>query len=258
MTLYGSNFLNMLRNFRICWLGGRFGGGKTALAVRMSMEFLERGWVEHAVGNFPCVTFTDLHRIDECRDTFIVLDEAGVWLSDKEFDSITAFLRKRNLYVVLSSVLPVQLRARTLNIQRIFNGHTVGLNFWLYGGVLDYMRVKEKLSLTWTNPREIFGLYDTTYVTADDAGIVEWVLDAFKQQQAMEAANPPLWKKYQVLRNNAKAHPAGAGKIVDALSWKGIQGVDESRRNAEEIALAAEKIEAALPVLAKAGRRRRR
>lgn len=257
MPLYGSVFMNMLRNFRICWIGGRFGGGKTALATRMAIEALDKGWVQHAVGNFPCVVFTDLHRIEECRDAFIILDEAGVWLSDKEFDSITAFLRKRNLYVVLASVLPVQLRARTLNIQRVFNAHTIGLNFWVYGGVLDYMRVKEKLSLTWANPREIFGLYDTTYVTADDAGIVEWVLDAFREQQAIEAANPPEWKKFAL----AKKAQAGMGALqnpADKLAWKGIQGMDEGRRNAEEIALAAEKIEAALPVLAKAGRRRRR
>jgi len=227
--LRGGVFLSMLRNFRLCWVGGRYGGGKTALSVRLAYEFLERGWVKDAVGNFPCVLFTDLHRLSECRDTFIILDEAGVWLSDKEFDNVSAFLRKRNLYVVLASVLPVPLRAKSLNIQRTWNGHSVGLNFWHYSGVLSYMQVKEKLTLSWFNPREVFGLYDTSYVTVDDAGIVKWVTDAFNKG-----------------KQDSSAVAGGSG----------VQGVESARGLAYALDEAAERIEAAVSIRGrKSGRR---
>ncbi len=69
---------------------------------------------------------TDILRIP-CEDAFIVLDEGGVWLDDKNFDAVTAFVRKHNLYVVIASVLPANLRARTLNVQRVFDGFKFGV-----------------------------------------------------------------------------------------------------------------------------------
>ena len=65
------------------------------------------------------------------RDAFIVLDEGGVWLDDdKQFDAVTAYVRKHNNYVVIASVLPANLRARTLNVQRVFDGFKFGLPLW--------------------------------------------------------------------------------------------------------------------------------
>ncbi len=250
MPLQGAEFLDLLRNFRICWLGGRFGGGKTAFAERLGVEFVDRGWADHIVGNFPSVLHTDISRI-ECKDCFIVLDEAGVWLDDREFDKVTAFLRKRNMTVVLASVLPVSLRAKTLNVQRTFNGHRLGLNFWRYSALLDYMRVKLTVSIIWRNPREIYGLYDTGYVAMDDGGIVKWVVDSFNEgrQNAIEIPS----------KGSRKARKADTAQDRgDSLAWGGIQGVESGRRLAGEVSEAADKMEAAVSELNRAARRGRR
>jgi hypothetical protein len=213
----------MLRNFRIAWVGGRFGGGKTAFAVRLAYEFVNRGWAQHSVGNFPCVLFTSLDRLPEVRDTVIVMDEAGLFLQDRMFNDLTAFLRKRNLYLIMSSVMPVPLRAKSLNVQRIINYNTVGLPLWRYSCVLDYMRVQEKMTIDWWYPSEVFGLYDTSYPAQDDGGIVAWVKGAFGASAAGDAAvsSGSGSNDLDALRWVAHDFDAAAEKLAGAVSMAG-------------------------------------
>lgn len=190
--LRGEAFLLAVRNFRLCWIGGRYGSGKTSLAVRLAIEFLHRGWARYIVANFPSVVSDDIQSIPP-RDAVVILDEAGVFLRDADLDRITAYLRKFNITLLLSSVIPVSQRARTLNIQRLLNYSALGVPMWHYSAQLDYMRVRELLYLQWWRPSEVHGLYDTTYVAQDDAGIITWLTStvrlydvAFEGRQAFE------------------------------------------------------------------------
>lgn len=231
MSLRGAAFLSMLRNYRVMWVGGRFGGGKTSFITRVGYEFVERGWANQIVANFPCVLATDIDRAGDVRDTVILADEAGLWINDKTFGKVTAFLRKFNLYLFMASVEEVPLRARALNVQRDMNWQTVGVPLWRYSIMLNYMRVKEKMSITWWRPDEIFGLYDTAYPAGDDAGIVDWVNNGLAQK----------------IENRS------------SLSIReGNEGVEGFRRAADTFAAASQELENTLSVYGhKTGRRRR-
>jgi hypothetical protein len=185
MALRGEPFLLMVKNFRLCWLGGRYGSGKTSLAVRLAIEFVHRGWARYIVTNFPSVVSDDIQSIPP-RDAVVILDEAGVFLRDAELDRITAYLRKFNITLLLASVIPVSQRARTLNIQRVLNYSALGIPMWYYSAQLDYMRVRELLYLQWWRPSELWGIYDTSYVAQDDAGIIQWLAPIGVQQVAFE------------------------------------------------------------------------
>lgn len=230
MALLGGVFLQTLRTFRVCWLGGRFGGGKTALAVRLAYEFIHRGWAEHMICNFPCVLATDLARLPELRDTVIVLDEAGVWMDTGYFNEVVAFLRKRNLTVIMPSVLPPPTRAQALSVQRFFNGHTIGFNVWGYSMLLQHMRVKERYNLWWFNPREVYGLWDTAHVATDDGGILGIVRDAF----------------YGENKNHSAVAAGSGGESLAGLRWI-----------AEDLNQAAQNLETVSLDVKRSGRRRR-
>lgn len=279
MPLRGYTMLTMMRDFRIAWLGGRPGGAKTALATRLGMEFIERGWCKYLVTNYPCAVATDFLRLPDCEDAFIVLDEGGVWLDDKQFDAVTAYVRKHNNYVVIASVLPANLRARTLNVQRVFDGFKFGLPLWFYACRLDYMNVKEKFTLAWQNPKEVFGLFDTQYSVADGDGIVEWIVDAFRREQLarkagkadvpgnswVRSAKVGYLERYYMaqrelgraieLQDESKATKK-ANKVV--RSGDGVRGVEELRGVAEQVYQASERISDAVPVLERASKRLRR
>lgn len=259
MALYGDVFLNTLRHYRIGWIGGRFGGGKTAIAVRIAIQFEEKGWVDSIIGNFPCVAFKSWRDMDELRNAFIILDEAGAWMKEKDFEDTVAFLRKRNLYLVVPSVMPPPIKARALNIQRIINFDMIGLPIWLYQMSLDYMNIHEEAKLWWVNPKEVFGLYDTSDVAINSRGIVRYVRKAFYGSRNERDQDDDIFYLLRE-RETGEARPALPEEPEDETpvqAGDGVQGVEEFRRVAGDLYEVAKTIEKSVP-LHRGGRRRRR
>lgn len=242
MALNATSFMGLFRNYRMMYLSGRYGGGKTASSVRFAYDMLDHGWVKHALGNFPCVLFEDPNRITDMEDTVLVLDEAGVWLSDKEFDKLTAFLRKKNLYLIMATVLPPPLRAKVLVAQRTRNLQAMGVPMWMYSGALVQGVIKEKADFTWWQPSEVFGLYDTSYVTDDDCGLLEWVKDGFQRDKEYRHAKG--WFRYTKEQHNS---------AVSDGTWLG--DLDEGRGTAWAFQEAAETIASSVSVSRRKSRR---
>lgn len=247
--LIGEDVLTMIRDFRICWIGGFNRSGKTALAERIGIEFIERGWVDRMVGNFPSVLHEDLD-IAKCENAVIVLDEAGNWLNDKEFNKMTAFLGKRNLVVLLASTLPVVMRARTIQIQRTFNGYKFGLPYWRFTLNLDYMNLQDLVHLYWWRPDEVFRLYDTMYEARGEDGalLIKWVMAAYERKRAVVKPNTLV-----ITGLDDERTTRDAGK----LDWAGIQSMEDSGRVAQEIAESARHITNAVSAYKKIARKRK-
>lgn len=264
MPLRGGIFLHTLRNYRIAWIGGRYGGGKSAVSVRLGIEFLERGWVEHIIGNFPCVAFDSWRDMGELRDAFIILDEAGAWMKEKDFEDTVAFLRKRNLYLVLPSVMPPPIKARALNIQRTINFEIIGIPVWRYQMSLSYMNVFEQAALYWWKPREIFGLYDTADVATNSRGIVRYVRQAFYASRNERDDDDDIFYLLRE-RESGIARPALEASVAGVVgeseasvsSGNGLEGVEDLRRVASDLHEASQSFERSVSVYRKQRRRRR-
>lgn len=269
--LMGEDVLQLVRQARIAWLGGFYGSGKTALASRIAVEFVERGWADHIVGNFPSVLHTDVETIP-CKDAVIILDEAGVWLDDKDFNKMVAYLRKMNLTVVLPSVLPVSTKARTINFQKTFNGYSVGLPFWQYTVNLEYMNLTDKMRLTWWNPPEMFGLYDTDYKSGVEDGIklVRWMVDAARggEKRLRDAVEGHRAKEKSgglVLQGFGEEVAAKESETAskaaiddDSMAWAGIQSMESGGRLVDDLQEATRRMETTLSAFKKVSKRNRR
>jgi hypothetical protein len=181
--LQGDIALQVIQSMRLVWLAGRVGGGKTSLAVRCGIEFVERGWSRHILTNFPCAVATPLNVLTELRDVFVILDEAGAWMDNALFDQVVAYLRKRNVTVFMPSYLAPPTRGRSLYIQRYFNGHRMGLDLWHYKARYKNQFIDDTFTLNWWHPGEVFGLFDTSHVASDDAGIIDLFIDTFGKVQ---------------------------------------------------------------------------
>lgn len=175
----GALFWQTFTAFRLCWLRGRFGGGKTALAVIMLARLLAEGRVSSVVSNIP-LSFSSVP-VSPLRDAGILLDESWIYLeSRRDVVDYAGFVRKFNHYLLLPSVFPIHNRLSFFYCQRIFNGYTIGLPFWAYEwGIRDKV-VKEKgVFLLW-RPSAVFGHYPTEYVAGDDGGISDVVTQTAK------------------------------------------------------------------------------
>lgn len=165
-------FLGMLHAFRICWLSGRFGGGKTSLAVILAAKLLADGKVDTVVSNFSTSLSSDVPSAGGLYNSAIVLDESWIYLDDRSsVTTYAAFVRKFNHYLILPSVWPPHNRFTFLSVQRVWNAYVVGLPAWVYRWQLGMKSVKEKGYFAVFNPSAVFGMYDTEYVPVDDGGI---------------------------------------------------------------------------------------
>lgn len=172
MPLYNTqNFMHLLSGWRLCWLGGKLGGGKTSFAFRLAYDLmLQHGYRYlfsncHSVWNdepSEAVLRPNERGIPQFLDAVFILDEAGQFMGTaSEAKEWTAFLRKLNVIVILASNASPHSSVKFLTVQRTLNMVKFGLPFWLYRWTLESMMIEEQGVFLWRNPSEIFGIYDT-------------------------------------------------------------------------------------------------
>lgn len=167
-----NEFVRMVRMMRFCWVCGRYGGGKTTLALKLADRLIRGKCVSKIAVNMPLdidVPYTltwDERELMELRDTVLLLDEAGQFLDDgnrKVLKQWFSYLRKRNQIVLMPSVMPVVRYATSFRAQRLFNGMQMGVPVWIYRWTMKLFDSSDKGLFMWWNPSEIFGVFDTDY-----------------------------------------------------------------------------------------------
>ena len=67
--------VSLTSSFRVVWIRGRYGGGKTSLAVWLTMELLKRRYARHVVSNIelthPSLEFV-MRQLDIAHDVACV------------------------------------------------------------------------------------------------------------------------------------------------------------------------------------------
>lgn len=172
--LISSDHLDVILTTRVVVYSGRYGSGKTALAVYDALRLVHLG-VKYIYTNLNLCnnSFTIVREDREfdasaLTDAVILLDEAWLYLaldvSAKELKRFLAFLRKQNLFLLLPSVLPLQryLVRSAVRVQRFYSFSWVGLPAWLYRWELGQGRDTVRGYWWWWRYQQVFGEYDTS------------------------------------------------------------------------------------------------
>jgi hypothetical protein len=259
-------FLQLLRAFRVVWLKGRFGGGKTLLSFALAEEFLRRGWVRYCLSNIGsvwCDRVEDVFLRDTKLDAFVIVDEAGQFLrSSVQLDNYVAYSRMMNLFLILPSVMPVPVRARFMSVIRVWNMQAFGVPFWLYRCDLNYAGENDKFYFGLWKPREYYGVYDTESFAADDGGMSDTIARFAKENISR--------KRGDELRSSAIKIPGystgtvGVGAGLDAST--GAQGsgaqflpaLGDSGRQSAEFLEASESFAESISLFERYSKKRRK
>jgi len=240
----GDNLLSYMETYRILWIWGRYGGGKTSLGYRIAYHLLQTGRFRYMFSNVKCVWNDDpekvVYRDRQYVDAVFVLDEGGTFIKDVvDLDQYTAFLRKMNIALIIPSIEPPPRGAQKLKVQMVFDWTTIGIPLWQYSMMLNFGEVKVKDRFFWYKPSEIWGVYDTNGVPLDDAGLAVYLARWTKNLQRMHG----YAKNVQVAADAfsvVSAQSAGNGNTPSGLSVvptsDGLQIVGAIRRLSATIA----------------------
>lgn len=182
--------LNYTWLYRMVWISGRFGGGKTSLAVAIAQWLCAKSYARYIASNIKllvgkevaCVDPAELRRIT-CKgpvytDTVILMDESwtivGKGTGRKQVVDWLAYMRKGNNFLVMPSVLPLVSEVGVLRVERVFNGLGFGMPVWLYRWYLgDHRRGGDRGWYAFVRPQRVFGLYDTGAIPSEDFTIYD-------------------------------------------------------------------------------------
>ncbi len=182
MLIHAANVLNYARNYRVCYLGGRYGGGKTSFAFRLAYDLCQYYGFRYILSNVRSVWNTEPRHVTLRDGVYIdavfVLDEGGMYLDNAaQAKSWLAYLRKLNAVLILPSTFPPALLMRRLTVQRTHNFNAWGLPLWVYGIRLDSGIIKQTDWCAWYYPSEIYGIYDTVGMPSQANDLLDYLQD---------------------------------------------------------------------------------
>jgi len=170
-------FLELFLLFRVCWIRGTLGGGKTLLAVALAEHLLKLAMVDGVVTNFPTVLPSALGDEDGTLiRRAVIFDEAWTHLDSR--DSLVnpreygAYARKIGSYWIIPSVHSIDKRLRSIIVWRSGRFTLPFLpEFWVYRYKLELEYDQCESFFILTSPKRYFGMYDTSYIPTSDGGI---------------------------------------------------------------------------------------
>jgi len=138
--LFARDLLGLMEMYRAVYIAGRYGSGKTALAVALGRALQRQGY--KFVSNIPVDGALMYWPDDEPIDhSVVLLDEAADFLDAYDFKEgrrlLAAFkyLRHWDIIVLMPCVDVVQKRIRKLVVRRVYDASWVSLGLatiWLY------------------------------------------------------------------------------------------------------------------------------
>jgi len=186
LDLISNDPFQLVLPFRVVQISGRYGGGKTALAVHWSRRLSQEGYIAYVCANIPLALPVVAEYVERPRNlsyTCYIVDESWQYLAlDASAAAIKkelAYLRKYGNYMLLPSVIPLTKHISSFpsvsfvfSFSRLFN-----LHWWVYYWQVGTGRRSINGYWWWMNPNSVWGLYDSSYIPVDKwwvYDITEW------------------------------------------------------------------------------------
>ena len=199
MGLIGAaQFLRTVESYRLLWIAGKFGGGKTSLAYYMSEPWLKKGY--RLITNGKCIwadSLEDMQFVDEWGHlkAVIVLDEGGLeFKASAQVETIAAYAAKMDCIYILPSFWPPVRRAQVVTCQPLFSFHTIGIPLIVYRWDVQLKGFKDGGSFYWWKPQEIYGVYSRQDPGEMASDIVEFLAEKSEEYRRLHGRKNRLFQ----------------------------------------------------------------
>lgn len=230
------------RMFRIVYLKGHVGSGKTSAAFRLGGELVERGYVRYLFSNVQSVwgdNPEDMQFREQvfangqkqlCVDAVLILDEGGLFLKHaRQAERFATYLRKLNIIVLVPSVSRPSSILTTVTVQRVFNARVVGLPFWFYKMTVNDGNIKETERFVWKNPEEIWGVFDTAGMPSDASELEDYVTKWTETAQKSRGYKPKSQTSVDLSwLGQSTSNSDGVMEAIESLAQDVLEGQAET------------------------------
>lgn len=154
--------LNALYGYRLVWIGGRFGGHKTALAYRMAQHYLEQGYALISNNRTIWGDNPDEVVLDQNGHLklIVILDEGGLYFqASKQIQQIAAYAAKMDVIYLVPSFYPPSRTTQVVTIQPFVSLKAAGIPVVIVKWKIRLGDFKDHGYFIWWKPQEIYGIY---------------------------------------------------------------------------------------------------
>lgn len=181
MPLIGAGaFTGIISSYRLLWISGRFGGGKTSFAYALAEEYLKVGY--RLVSNNRSIWCDNMDDVQIDPETghlkaVIILDEGGLEFKAKsQIEQIAAYAAKMDCIYIIPSFWPPVRAAQVLTAQPLFSLQSAGLPVIVYRWRVKLGSFTDNGIFIWTWPNAIYGIYSREDPGDRSGQIVNWLV----------------------------------------------------------------------------------
>lgn len=170
-----------VHGWRMVWMPGAYGKGKTLLAVGMyALYFRKRGY--RLVSNLQTIwTEPDIWKVDMDADgklkAFILVDEGGQFFKDSDdLEDMLRNPRKMDYILCFASFHPPARMAQILQVQPIWDYRSAGIPYIRYQWRAKIGQFKTQGQFGWAFFQEMFGTYSSSSPAGTPGQIRKWII----------------------------------------------------------------------------------
>lgn len=228
MGLIGAgSFLAAVQNYRLCWISGRFGGGKTSLAFYIAgTVWAAKGY--RIVTNTKSIWADDFETMDFADKhghlkAVVLLDEGGLeFKASRQVEQIAAYARKMDCIYILPSFWPPVKRAQVLTCQPVFSFMLIGIPLIVYKWTVSLGSFKDGGTFLWWWPKEVYGIYSSQDPGDLAEDIVHFLADKTEEYRRLHGRGNKRISEMEVTETDIISDAAEEfSNAADALSVLG-------------------------------------
>lgn len=170
-----------LHGYRMVWLPGAYGNGKTLAAVGMYYQYFRpRGY--KLVSNLQSIWTVPPEQVtlDENGKlkAFILIDEGGQYFEDaQDIKDVLRNPRKMDYIFCFASFMPPARMAQIYQIQPTWSYRSAGIPYIHYDWSTKIGHYRNKGSFGWVFFQEMFGTYSTLSPAGTPGKIRQWIVE---------------------------------------------------------------------------------
>jgi len=224
-------FMGIISSYRMCWIGGRFGGHKTSLAYMIARNYLEKGY--RLITNNRSVWADNMEKINFNErgqlQVVVLLDEGGLYFKNsRQIQTVASYARKMDMIYLFPSFYPVARVAQVLTAYAMFNLNSAGIPAYFYKWRVKLGAFQDSGTFVWWRPSEIYGIYDTLDPGDSGTEIVEWLIKKtgeYRESFGRGSDGVPDMEENEADQlSDAASAMAEAADTISAVPFKGRRG----------------------------------